>query len=310
MDFTPLTQAHQSQWADLLATCFNRKSYEMLVLIDWLHQMGHLVAWGAWDNDKLVAQYSSLIRQMNFNEESVIAGMSINMAVHPDYRGQGLIKLVSTPVYENIQACGAVIGLGFSNAEGVRVDRHSKSYGYQVVGQMQSLLSYLPNRQGAMLDLTDCLPPELFYAYENSASSLVQFKKSARTFMIRYGSHPFRDYKYGIWRYKYKILGIVVYREIEQFGVKGVSLMDVCGNDLAGLIECWGSSLYKQGIRFIHTLVSPASNIKQALYKNYPTMQLPYTRNPYYLTVRPLTESINFPAKDFMLWDFIGGDIL
>lgn len=310
MDFAPILPEHQIEWAELIATCFDRKCGEMMALFAWLHQMGDVVAWGAWDGDKLIAQYTSLMRQLSFNHQSLVAGMSVNMAVHPDYRGRGLIKQVSAPVYEEILACGAAMGLGFSNAEGVKVDRNSKSYAYQVVGQMQSLISCLPNRPSAKLELFDRLPSDLLFAHEIQTSNLVRFKKTAQSFLTRYGGHPFRDYQYGIYYENHEVQGIVVYREINYWGVWGASLMDAYGADLPELIQRWGSTISSHGMRFIHTLASPASEIVSALRRNYRTHPLPYTRTPYYLTVRPLSHDFDIPIENFRLWDFIGGDIL
>jgi len=310
MEFAPLTPTNQSQWAELLAICFDRTQEDMLALLDWLHQMGSVVAWGAWDGDKLVAQYTSLIRHLSINNTSTPAGMSINMAVHPDYRGQGLVKQVSAPVYEEVQRCGAVLGFGFSNAEGVKVDRHSKSYGYQVLGEMQSLLSYLPKSRCDAVQISDEFPADICFACVDDRSSLFHFYKTIDTFRIRYGNHPFRQYKYGIWYENCEIYGVVVYREIERFGFKGVSLMDACGRDLTKLIRNWACTMRNRNFRFIHTLTTPDAGLAKTLRQHYRTISLPYINTPYYLTMRPLSDNLDPSLKDFMNWDFVGGDIL
>src|SRR5688572_6323150 len=100
MDFRPLTLADRPQWASLLALTFNRTTPDTERLLDWLHGGHQVIAWGAWDGDQLAAQYACLLVSLHLPGTStpIRAGMSLNMSVHPDYRGQGLIKHVSKPV--------------------------------------------------------------------------------------------------------------------------------------------------------------------------------------------------------------------
>lgn len=306
MKFTPLTKEHHAQWSKLLAICFKRSPEDMLVLLDWLHQLGHVVAWGAWDKDKLVAQYTSLLRQLCHNQQTILAGMSINMAVHPDYRGRGLVKKVSAPVYEEINALGAIIGFGFSNAEGVKVDKHSKSYSYRVLGKLHSILSYLPTTKAESLQLSNCLSEQFRLSVPETNTQKIRFVKSLETLKIRYQLHPFRQYQYATA----DNIGIVIYRENEQLGIRGVSLMDAYGDNLAELLKRWASTLKQNGYHFIHTIATPQSSVALNLAHTLPTVRLPYSRNPHYLTLRQISADMDMRISDFKYWDFIGGDIL
>jgi len=310
MKITPLTYNHHTAWAQLLATCFNRTAQDMQALLDWLHQIGQLVAWGAWDGDTLVAQYTCLLRDLCHKQMTLSAGMSINMAVHPDYRGQGLVKQVSAPVYDHVQSQGALIGMGFSNAEGVQVDKNSKSYGYQVLGKLESHISLLPATHYGYVDLNNHFPDNLCFPCIKQNADRIRFIKTVASFRLRYDAHPFRNYRYGFWYDNQQIQGVVVYREIQRFGVKGVALLDACGIDLAELIRKWGSTMHKNGYRFVHTMVTPSADLKTVLQTLYTTLQVPYIRTPYYLTIKPLTNNLPDSMESFTQWDFIGGDIL
>ena len=157
MDLRPLTRIDIPQWADLLACCFNQSSTHMQHLISWLYCLGDLEAYGIWDNNKLIAQYTCLHRTILVNSQIVPVGMSMNMAVHPDYRGQGLIKHVSQPVYETLCNKDVMLGIGFSNAHGVKVDKHSKGYGYQVIGKMHSIITPTREFKRPSLKLSDTI---------------------------------------------------------------------------------------------------------------------------------------------------------
>ena len=100
MDIRPLTLENCSAWSDLLAVAFARQPAQMAALLHHFYGKRQLVAWGAWDRERLVAQYSCLLTQIYIPTMAApqIVGMSINMAVHPDYRRRGLIKHVAQPV--------------------------------------------------------------------------------------------------------------------------------------------------------------------------------------------------------------------
>ncbi|MDZ4767183.1 MAG: hypothetical protein SGI73_21790 [Chloroflexota bacterium] len=55
---------HQDEWAALLAAAFERDEADMRRLLYWLHEGGAVIAWGAWIEGRLVAQYSCLIRAL------------------------------------------------------------------------------------------------------------------------------------------------------------------------------------------------------------------------------------------------------
>lgn len=310
MEIKALKPEHYEQGAELLALCFDRNLQDMKALLTWLEKMGQIVAWGAWDGDKLVAQYTSLLRQLCVAGKPILGGMSINMAVHPDYRGRGLVKQVSAPVYSEVQTYGATIGFGFSNAEGVQVDKHSKGYGYQVLGEMQSLVSYLPGDRCRAIHITDEFPVDSHFACINSRQEGIRFQKTMDTFRTRYAQHPFRQYKYGIWYENNEISGVVVYREIKRYGIRGISLMDACGQDMTQLIRRWGCTMRNRGFRFIHTVATPEARLAEILREYYPTINLPYVQTPYYLTLRSLCEEVEGSIALFENWDLIGGDIL
>lgn len=309
MDLRPLTITDISQWGDLLACCFNQPVTYMQQLVEWLYGLGAIDAYGLWDNDQLIAQYSCLNRTISFNSLTIPLGMSMNMAVHSDYRGQGLIKRVSQPVYEILRKKQIAFGMGFSNAQGVKVDKHSKSYGYQVIGKMQPTIVKVRDFKLPPLKPLDTLPNP-FYVQPNQSSTDAHFGKDTNHLIRRYLQHPFRHYQYGIWCEHDKIHGIVVYKTVNLRGIPAVALLDVYGQRPAELLMRWSSTLHHNHIHLIHMLVSPQSHIKQIIKQHFLTIHAPFTCNPYYLTVKPLVSYFDTNLLSFNQWDLIGGDIL
>ncbi len=310
MYFAPLTSKDNPKWAALLATAFDRTPDDMLRLLDWLHAGHTVIGWGAWDGDQLAAQYNCCMMNLQLADgDRATVGMSINMAVDPAYRGRGLIKHVSQPVYEAFANCGGIAGVGFSNKQGVKVDLRSKSYGYQVVGQMQSAVVWLKPQKTDGLCLTDEWPTQTFAENLKPSTHQIKFITTPETLEHRFARHPFRKYQFGVWEEKGQIEGVVVYRNMKMGSLKGVALLALYAAEPTELLTRWSRSLQDEGTRFIHVLTTPESGLRLALNRLGYCVTMPCSRSPYYLTVKPFAHT---PSEflDFRAWDCLGGDIL
>ncbi len=304
----PLTQDDIHPWASLLSVSFEREPEDMCCLLEWFHAFG-LLAWGAWDGDRLAAQYSCLLRHLRvpWSGAPILVGLSVNMAVHPEYRGQGLIKEVSRPVYAALGERGGAAGVGFSNAAGVKVDRRSKGYGYQVVGQMESRAVWLRRRGGIADDslmLSSIYPDNIGELGDGKG---IRFVNNGR---LRFAQHPFRQYAYGVWKKNGKTVGLVVYRPIRLGRFVGASLLAAYGDDLAGLLGRWTAVMRQNGTVFVHWTATPASTLSSAMRPLGIGFVNPFPRSPYYLTIKPLSPAHSAQFEEFSLWDCNGGDIL
>lgn len=311
MDFAPLTRDNAPAWARLLAVSFGRTENEMGALLDWLHAGYPVIAWGAWDGDHLAAQYSCRLVDLHLPAQAQPAkvGMSINMAVHPDYRGQGLVKHLARPVYEQVAQCGGLAGVGFSNAEGVRVDLKSKSYGYRVVGKMVSSVVWLKRQQVEPLTLTDQWP-DATVALTNRSLPSIYFASSVDGMRHRFACHPFRQYQFGVWEDAGVVCGLVIYRPVHMGFLRGAALLSVYGENIPLLLSRWAESLRLAGMHFVHIITSPRSHVRDSLKSVGLVADWPFTRTPHYLTARSLGECTPSEIFDFGRWDCIGGDVL
>ncbi|MDX1994654.1 MAG: GNAT family N-acetyltransferase [bacterium] len=314
MEVRALTLDDRAAWADLLALTFERTPDDMGLLLDWLHDGYDVIACGAFDGDTLAAQYACLMVPLRLPGSPGLrrAGMSLNMSVHPEYRGQGMIKQVSKPVYERVQAAGGIAGFGFSNAEGVQVDRKSKGYGYQVVGRLRPSLVWfnpLSVRHRDDIYLTDTLPLEL-PCFPPVASPGIYFDTAPERIAHRYAAHPFRRYRFGLWEQYGLIRGIVAYRPVTLGGIHGAAVLGAYGDDLPGLLRAWAKAAWGEGLRFAHVLTTPRSALRRAFQQAGLRLPQPISRSPYYLTVKPLGDATPPELFDFGAWDCMGGDIL
>ncbi|MCC6604978.1 MAG: GNAT family N-acetyltransferase [Anaerolineae bacterium] len=311
MRVAPLTQNDITPWAALLATAFNREADQMVQLLHFLMSETQLVAWGAWDGSTLAAQYSCLQRDLYVPMQQGCrpVGLSINMAVHPNYRGQGLVKNVAAPVYEALADRGVVAGVGFSNAAGVQVDKRSSGYGYLVVGKLRPYLFWLratpPTNDFFLTSQWPDLP------FQPAArETAVHFAWTPASLRQRFACHPFRHYSFGVWKQDSSVAGLVVYRPIRLAGVPAVALLAAYGRDHTSLLQRFTSALSSRGTRWIHLAATPAAGTAALLRKTAVALPQPFSRNPYYLTLKPLSAWL--PPDVFRLenWSCLGGDVL
>ena len=311
MKFAPLTLSDTMPWATLLAAAFNHPAEQMEQLLHFMQPESNLVAWGAWDGATLAAQYSCLLRPLFLPtfQQTVTVGLSVNMAVHPNYRGQGLVKQVANPVYEALAARGIVAGTGFSNAAGVQVDKRSSGYGYSVVGRLQPYLLWLRSGTNAPdFYLTATWPDLPFLPAEPDTA--VQFAWTPQSLHHRFACHPFRRYQFGVWQQRSSVAGLVVYRPIRLAGLPAVALLAAYSADLPGLLRRWTDAVLNNGYRLAQLVSTPASTTVHLLQETAVCLPQPISRNPYYLTLKPLSTTLPQSIFCFENWSCLGGDIL
>ena len=312
MDVRPLTLADLGPWARLLAVCFDRSPEQMEALLLWFHAGFPLETAGVWDGDRLVAQYNCRLLELRVPgmDRPVRAGMGLNMAVDPAYRGRGLLELVATPVHARITERGCVAGVGFSSSGGLAVTRASASYGYRVLGPMDPLAIPLTRRRypGA-LRLMDTWPQEPL-DLPDAKSDFVRYRVTPESLRHRFADHPFRRYAFGARLRDGVVYGLVIYRRTALRGVPAASLLAAYGDDLSGLVGAWAGGLRPIGLHVAHVVVAPASPLRDALATTGPTIRLPASRSPYHLITRSLVPETPDVLFDLRRWDCTGGDIL
>lgn len=312
MEYRSLTLVDRAPWGQLLAASFDRTPAQMEQLLDWFHAGFPLVTWGAWDGDRLVAQYNARMLRLNMPglSEPVLAGMGLNMCVDAAYRGRGLLETVATPVHEMLAQRGCIAGVGFSSEGGLAVTRRSASYGYQVLGPMTSSVVLLSHRRyPGGVELVDSWPAAPL-AIPRGDPTFVSYAVGEDALRHRFAEHPFRRYAYGVCRDSDRVHGLVVYRLVRLRGVRAAALLGAYGDDLAGLLAGWAGAMRRARIHAVHVLTSPAAPIRRMLPVMGLRITVPVTRHPYHLITRGLGGDVPPVLFDLERWDCTGGDIL
>jgi hypothetical protein len=312
MEFRPLELSDRVKWARLLAICFDRSPEQMETLLSWFHAGFPLVTMGAWDGDALVAQYNCRLLELRVPGVvgPVPAGMGLNMAVDPAYRGRGLLDRVATPVHEIIAERGCVAGVGFSSVGGLAVTRASRSYAYDVLGPMVSIVvPVIRRRYPEPLALSNTWPSGSIALAEGD-SRFVRYAVTPDSLRHRFADHPFRSYAYAARGHDGVVDGLVVYRRVTLRGLPAASLLAAHGDDLPDLLARWAAALRTSGLHLVHLVNSPASPLRAASAAIGPRIVAPFSRNPYHLITRALQVDTPPILFDLDRWDCAGGDIL
>ncbi len=312
MDVRPLTLEDRVPWAGLLAVCFDRSPEQMESLLTWFHSGFRLVTMGAWDERRLVAQYTCRLLELRVPgmDGPVPAGMGLDMAVDPAYRGRGLLDLVAGPVHDAIAERGCVAGVGFSSAGGLAATRASRSYAYEVLGPMASFVVPIARRRyPPALPLLDAWPDDPL-SLRAVDDGLVRYDVTPESLRHRFARHPFRRYAFSVSRLDGAITGLIVYRRVSLRGIPAASLLAAYGDDLPALLGGWAAALRSQGLHVVHLTASPASRVRNAVGAIGPVARAPVSRHPYHLIARGLQPDTPPVLFDLRRWDCAGGDIL
>ena len=312
IEVRPLTVADIVPWAGLLAVCFDRSPAQMDGLLRWFLGGFELVTMGAWDGDRLVAQYNARLLRLRVpgSADSMLAGMGLNMAVEPEYRNRGLLDRVAAPVHENLAALGCVAGVGFSSTGGLAVTRASRQYAYEVLGPMVSLAVPVVRRRNADPLVVRDAWPDIPVDLSDAGDDFVRYEATGAVLQHRFAEHPFRQYRYATRERDGRVDGLVVFRETRLRGVPAVSLLGVHGRDPAGLLGAFAATMRSLRRPAAHVLLTPCAPLRAALREIGPEIPLPFSRNPYHLITRALRPDAPRVLFDLRRWDCIGGDIL
>jgi GNAT superfamily N-acetyltransferase len=312
LQYRPLTLADRAQWARLLAISFGRTTDQMERLVEWFHAGFPLVTMGAWDGPRLVAQYNARILYLDVpgKPEPVAAGMGLNMAVDPQYRGRGLLATVATPVHEELVRQGCVAGVGFSTPRGLVATRAGGSYPYHDLGPMTSTVALVVRRRRS---------PELTFSADWPAGPLdlrrpaterIRYTITEDGLRHRFGTHPFRPYVFGAYRVAGAVVGITVHRPVRLRGVPATALLGAYGPEPDALVHRWAASLPGSPPVLVHAVTSPASAMRRAVAALGPSRSIPWSRERYHLIARRLSDAAPESLLDPERWDSVGGDIL
>lgn len=127
-------------------------------------------------------------------------------ATHPNYRRQGIISGLTKLAEKRIGS--SVSYIGFSNNNGIKIDKFSKKINYKILGQMNTryVLS-LPYKTSLVIKKTDKISWQ-----KNECSNFFALFKNDEYLNWRYAQNPKNNYKYFKILKDKDIIGYIIYK--------------------------------------------------------------------------------------------------
>lgn len=309
------SHSYLDSFINLLDSAFEIENKDKRGLVEWkyfdtYHQRETITYIALDEADKVVAQYTNLpvrIAHQNILFNSMIC---IDMTTHLNHRGKGLITKLSEKVYEEVRNNHYDFTLGFSNDEGINVDKYSRSYGYVEVGKFARYFRIAIRRKATPCRLV------LVNSFETDAV----FGNQTQYCRI------YKDFDYLSWRYirkpnsEYTIYQIILDKKaigyiVLRFKENKCYIYDILINDL-GKTEMinvlWSieNTALDQGIRIIVYNVLD-NTFWQSLFNKYKYYKKTNNAVNYYLTIKIHNPTV---STDLLLnkdnWIIMNGDIL
>lgn len=104
---------------DLLLTVWPKATFYTFEYLDWLYRLnpaGKAETFNVWVGDSIVAHYAAIPIFANLFGNKERGLLSLNIAVHPDYRGKGYFKSLAISTYEEAKLNKAGFVIGVTNA--------------------------------------------------------------------------------------------------------------------------------------------------------------------------------------------------
>ncbi|MDQ7009603.1 MAG: GNAT family N-acetyltransferase [Candidatus Gracilibacteria bacterium] len=201
----------------LIDESFNIKNKNKKELVEWkfhtekFFHKNRIIC--AYKNDKIVGQYSNITYEF-IKKNFIIKGyICQDMCILKDYRGQGLISKMSKKLYSNIEE--KTFTIGFSNKHGVKVDKNSKGYGYNIIDNLVSF--YFPtllNSDGYNFEEINNSSQieKIDFNNFNFFDDLLKINKTEEFIKWRYFDNPNSNYNFYIIKFNNQIIGYYIFR--------------------------------------------------------------------------------------------------
>lgn len=292
----------------LIDTSFGLKTIHKLSLVDWKFfspLKTDLCAYGAFSGKgELVSFYSDKNIPIKFSDRVFKTAICLDMCTHPDHRRKGLITKLSKLVYRDLRRYEYDFSFGFSNENGIKVDKYASDYGYKIVGQFETFrkVLFFPKKvSGFVIKKARTI--------KNHGGKIKYFQIDANTDYLKWrylSKFKLKNYFiYNVYKDK-KIVGTLIASENR----RSIGLLKIVVDkeeNFKTVIEVASSYFFKQGKIYLTVTVLTNKFWKELFRK---TGFLPYKQKEnYYLTV--LSHKYNDKnLLDPNSWLLMGGDLM
>lgn len=254
-----IRQSDIPQLCALTELVFNRPMSE----VQWNWQFrdnpaGYCRALVAHVGDQIVGQYMVIPMELCLEGRTILASLSMDTMTHPTYRKQGIFQTLALKLYADLAKDGISITYGFPNENSL--SGLTNLLGWSHIATLNMYVKPLnverfiqKGKGGRFLAFIAARPLSFFFRQSSAPPSSLGLKvrqvdrfdervdnlwqmnrtiqpiqkSRTRDFLNwRYADCPFRDYQFFILEEKEQLLGYIVLRYMEEFGLKGGMIVD------------------------------------------------------------------------------------
>lgn len=307
--FRRLSSEDKEQIFQLLTVCFRLDHQTSRQQLDWRYTYSNfldsMIAFGAFDDvNKLISFYANTPYKLRQHKQVIETYLCLDMATHPLYRRQQLISQLSKLVYKEIDKYQTTFSIGFSNQQGIKVDKFAKNYGYQIVGSFNSysgVATKFPNSR-------NFITPVSIPNFPSKYSPGISIHKTPQYLDWRYISKTFQNYKYLQVNNQKQPLAVVV-AKITGSKLYILDLISHLDIDYAVLLRSLQEYAYTLKLKKV-TINVLTNSWWLELFEQAGFTRQSWQRNQYYLTIRPTKNFYQPEFLDVNQWRLISGDII
>lgn len=299
---------------ELLHRTFGIENKDKESLVRWKYfdkyHEGKTITYLTMDNEgRAVGHYCNIPIKVRSGNAVYKCMLCADMCTDPDHRGKGLITSMSKKVYEEVAAEHYDFSLGFSNTEGVKVDKYASNYQYAVVGKFARYVKLLIRTKQTPVQMNKVSACEK--SPENQSLKMLHIDKNPAYLNWRYVRKPNAEYEI----FELCKAGNTVGYAVMQFTDNKACLYDIAANsedagDMSEIIRAVGNTALNRKVRILVLNVLENNYWKKICADNR-MIRNPGNSENYYLTVRIHNQNMD---RDYLLeknnWRLSLGDIL
>ena len=280
-------------------------------LLDKIHKNETITYLALTLTDKVVGHYTNLPVTVKRGFDSFKAMICVDMTTAKDYRGLKLISALSKLVYEEVRKNNYDFSVGFSNDQGIKVDKNASGYDYKIVGKFVRYVKIVLTHKkiGIELKKTDKIATD----FENHNLKMFHFRKEYSFLNWRYLEKPGNKYQvYSVYNKETDTTeGYLVLRFLfRKCYVYDIALVDLSREKMRTILQSIENEALDQGIRLVVYNVLDNS-FWAGLFNRYKYFKNTNNKVNYYLTLKQhkkLKESDELLNKEN--WFLMNGDII
>lgn len=239
---------NEKAFSHLYQICFGQSmSQEEIEWRYFKNPQKELIACFAFDNDKLIANYSVSPVNLIQNNTIIKAAQSLNTMTHPDYTGKGLFVKMAQIVYDTLQKKKYDLVYGFPNYISNRT--FVNKLDWTDIYEIPMLELYLKNYKGDLDIKHDILEDDNFcfdYSKCQISTSKIGVNKNREFLQWKYSQNPTNSYKnFIILNNNRKVTSRIVCKQYQN----RLNIVDYCMKDLDE-----AESLFKYCIQYAFQL--------------------------------------------------------